>query len=71
MIDELNLVIRGWGNSFKIGDVKELYRGLDQWIRMRIRSFIEKKKAVKHQNYRLPNKMLRDLGLNSLLTDVL
>lgn len=71
MIDELNLVIRGWGNSFKIGDVKGLYRRLDQWIRMRIRSFIEKKKAVKHQNYRLPNKMLRDLGLNSLLTDVL
>ena len=68
---ELNLVIRGWGNSFKIGDVKKLYEKLDQWIRMRVRSFIEKKKAVMHQNYRLPNKMLRKLGLNSLLTDVL
>lgn len=71
IIDELNLVIRGWGNSFKIGDVKDLYRKLDQWIRMRIRSFIEKKKAVMHQNYRLPNKMLENLGLDSLLTDVL
>jgi len=71
IIDELNLVIRGWGNSFKIGDVKNLYEKLDQWIRMRVRSFMEKKKAVMYQNYRLPNKMLRNLGLKSLLTDVL
>jgi group II intron reverse transcriptase/maturase len=48
IIDELNLVIRGWGNSFKIGDVKNLYEKLDQWIRMRVRSFMEKKKAVMH-----------------------
>ena len=70
VIAELNLVITGWGHSFKLGNVKTLYRKLDKWIRMRIRCFIEKKKA-EGQNYRLPNKMLRDLGLKSLLTDVL
>ena len=71
MIAELNRVIRGWGNSFKIGDIKTLYKKLDSWIRMRVRSFIEKKKAVMHQNYRLPNKILRELGLKLLLTNVL
>ncbi|WP_041607802.1 group II intron maturase-specific domain-containing protein [Halobacteroides halobius] len=70
MIDELNLIIRGWGNSFLLGNIKGLYKKLDGWIRMRVRCFIEGKKA-KGQNYRLPNKILRDLGLESLLTDVL
>lgn len=70
IIDELNLIIRGWGNSYKLGNVKTLYKRLDKWIRMRVRCFIEGKKAS-GQNYRLPNKMLRKLGLNSLLTDVL
>lgn len=71
VINELNLVLRGWGHYFKIGNVKMLYKKLDKWIRMRIRSFIEGKKATRHQNYRLPNKYLRENGLDSLLTDVL
>ncbi|MCK8828594.1 group II intron reverse transcriptase/maturase, partial [Natroniella acetigena] len=37
IIAELNPVLRGWGNYFKIGNVKRLYRKLDGWIRMRIR----------------------------------
>ncbi|WP_459835361.1 group II intron reverse transcriptase/maturase [Halanaerobaculum tunisiense] len=71
IIDELNLVLKGWGHYFKIGNIKTLYRKLDKWIRMRIRSFIEGKKAIIHQNYRLSNKFLREEGLDSLLTDVL
>ncbi|WP_345947227.1 group II intron maturase-specific domain-containing protein [Natroniella acetigena] len=59
------------GNYFKIGNVKRLYRKLDGWIRMRIRSFIEKKKAIIHQNHRLSNSYLRNKGLQSLLIDVL
>ncbi|MCK8827739.1 hypothetical protein MWH25_08300 [Natroniella acetigena] len=69
IIAELNPVLRGWGNYFKIGDIKKLYRRLDEWIKMRIRSFIEKKKAIMHQNYRLSNSYLRDKGLQSLLEE--
>jgi len=45
MMGELNSVIRGWGNYFKIGDVKKLYTRLDKWIRMKVRTYIEKKKS--------------------------
>ena len=45
MMGELNSVIRGWGNYFKIGDVKKLFKRLDKWIRTKVRTFIEKKKS--------------------------
>jgi len=45
MIGRLNSVIRGWGNYFKIGNVKWLFKNLDKWIRTRVRTFIEKRKS--------------------------
>lgn len=66
VIKNLNPIIRGWGNYYKKSNVKTLYKDLDQWIRMRIRAFIEKKKAVMHQNRRIPNKWLAEQGLVSL-----
>lgn len=45
MMGELNSVIRGWGNYFKIGNVKKLFTKLDKWIRTKVRTFIEKKKS--------------------------
>ena len=33
----LNSVIRGWVNYFKLADAKRLLKGLDEWIRRRIR----------------------------------
>jgi len=45
MIGRLNSVIRGWGNYFKIGNVKRLFERLDCWIRTRVRTFIERKKS--------------------------
>lgn len=68
IVGELNPIIRGWGNYFGNGNVKELFKRLDKWIRMRIRSYMEEKKAVKHQNKRIPNAVLRQKGLKSLLT---
>ncbi|TDX42957.1 group II intron reverse transcriptase/maturase [Orenia marismortui] len=68
IIGELNPVLRGWANYFKFGNVKRLFRKLDSWIRMRIRAFMEKKKAILNQNYRISNSMLEDKGLISLLT---
>ncbi len=45
-------------------DVKGLFGELDSWIRMRLRCFLEKKKAVKHP--RIKNSTFASMGLVSL-----
>lgn len=70
VIDQLNPALRGFGNYYRMANVKGLYGRLDEWVRMRLRCFIEKKKAVKHQNYRISTALLCSYGLVSL-TDVL
>jgi group II intron reverse transcriptase/maturase len=35
--DRLNQVVRGWTNYFKRADAKNLLKGLDEWLRSRIR----------------------------------
>jgi len=68
MMGELNSVIRGWGNYFKIGDVKKLYTRLDKWIRMKVRTFIEKKKS-NYAKQRLSKYVLKSrYNLTSLTT---
>jgi group II intron reverse transcriptase/maturase len=68
IIKRLNAKIYGWANYFGHGNVKMLFRRLDEWIRMRLRSYMEKKKAVMNQNKRIPNSFFRKKGLVSLLT---
>ena len=34
---ELNYIIRGWVNYFKLADMKKLMKTLDQWLRRRLR----------------------------------
>ena len=63
IIEHLNPVVRGWGNYFRYGNVKKLYQRLDEWTRMRLRSFLEKKRAVTHQNKRIGNWQLKSQGL--------
>ncbi|SFL78323.1 group II intron maturase-specific domain-containing protein [Nitrosomonas communis] len=36
LIDEINPVIRGWGNDYKKAHARELFNQLDRWIRRRI-----------------------------------
>jgi len=67
IIRELNPKIIGWGNYFGHGNVKGLFQRLDEWIRMRLRSYIEKKKS-RNQNQRIPNAVFQQKGLKSLLT---
>jgi RNA-directed DNA polymerase len=67
LIKRLNRVIMGWGHYFKIGNVKSLFRRLDQWIRMRVRSFIKKRKSRNH-NWQIPNKHLSNMGLKTLIS---
>lgn len=63
LADYLNPLIRGWGNYFRIGDVKRCFATLDSWTRMRLRSFLKKKHALSlsaHRRY--PNQFFRDKG---------
>jgi hypothetical protein len=66
MIEDLNPVIRGWGNYYKVGDVTSLFEDLDQWIRMRLRSKVIRRHATWRSNAKMPNRVLRGLGLVSL-----
>lgn len=66
VINRVNYTLRGFGNYYRMADVKSLFAELDGWVRMRLRCYLEKKKAVKHQNYRIPNAYLTSLGLVSL-----
>jgi RNA-directed DNA polymerase len=66
MIKDLNPVLRGWGNYFKVGDVTSLFEDLDKWIRMRLRSKVIRRHATTLSNRKMPNHILRSLGLVSL-----
>jgi hypothetical protein len=66
MIEDLNPVIRGWGNYFKVGDVTSLFEDLDSWIRMRLRSKVIRRHANALSNAKMPNRVLRSMGLVSL-----
>ena len=65
VVVRLNPVIRGWGNYFKHGNVNWLFGKLDGWVRMRLRSFMEKKKTPV-SNYRIRNAHFEALGLERL-----
>jgi len=67
VIGNLNPIVVGWGNYFKIANVNGLYVRLDGWTRMRLRAFKEKKKSYL-SNTRIRNDFLKNLGLKSLST---
>jgi len=70
VIEKLNRVIRGTANYFAptFADVGDCFRGLDRWIRMRLRCMKYKRKS-RADNGRLRLRHLRDLGL-LFLTDL-
>jgi RNA-directed DNA polymerase len=68
VVNSLNPVIRGWGNYFSDGHVAELFERLDQWIRMRLRSFKRKRVAKPGLNWQMPTQVLKDMGLVSLVS---
>jgi RNA-directed DNA polymerase len=68
MIDELNPVLRGWGNYFAQGDVISLFGDLDKWIRERLRSQVRGSKARLVSRSKLPTRRLDALELVRLET---
>ena len=69
VVTQLNAVVRGTANYFAttFSAVGDLFRGLDRWLRMRIRCMKFKRKS-RADNWRLRLKHLRSLGFCSCPT---
>jgi group II intron reverse transcriptase/maturase len=65
MIEQLNPLLRGWGNYYAMGDVVKLFENLDAWIRMRLRSKARSRFKARGavDNIKWPNRAFDDLGL--------
>jgi RNA-directed DNA polymerase len=66
MIEDLNPLLRGWGNYFAPGDVGRLFDDLDQWIRMRLRSKAIKRKSTGRGQAKTPIAAFHRMGLVNL-----
>jgi group II intron reverse transcriptase/maturase len=67
VIDNLNPVIRGWGNYHREGRNVGLFAKLDVWVRNRLRGYVSKRWQIHHRlNVIMTNKELTQLGLLSL-----
>ena len=49
LVTELNLVVKGWGNYFRLGSVSRAYRTVDGHLRNRLRRWLCHKHKVKGQ----------------------
>jgi RNA-directed DNA polymerase len=43
IVDDLNLVLRGWGAYFRVGNAAQTFRSLDEYVRERLSLFLQKK----------------------------
>ncbi len=59
IVDSLNPLLRGWGNYFKMSEVKQVFEELDSWIRRRLRCI--KWRQWKHPRTRLKKLLKRGL----------
>jgi hypothetical protein len=49
LVGALNLVVKGWGNYFRLGSVSKAYRAVDGHVRYRLRRWLCHKHKVKGQ----------------------
>ena len=49
LVGELNLVVKGWGNYFRLGSVSKAYRAVDGHTRHRLRQWLCHKHKVQGQ----------------------
>ena len=67
LIDELNPIIRGWGNYYRQAHVRRLFNRLDRWIRRRIWSHHHKRWRNCGWKTLPESKLHGELGLVSLI----
>jgi RNA-directed DNA polymerase len=65
LVGELNLVVKGWGNYFRLGSVSKAYRAVDGHVRYRLRQWLcQKHKVQGHGRNRFRDEYLyQKLGL--------
>jgi RNA-directed DNA polymerase len=65
LVGELNLVVKGWGNYFRLGSVSRAYRVVDSHTRHRLRQWLcHKHKVQGHGRNRFKDEYLyQKLGL--------
>jgi len=73
IVDDVSRTLRGWFEYFKHSHPPRMFRRLDQWVRMRLRSILRKRHKGKGRgrgfdHIRWPNRYFTELGLFSLLT---
>ena len=52
VVAELSLKLRGWGNYFKLAEVKVVFEDLDRWIRRKLRNMIWRQWKKPQTRYR-------------------
>jgi group II intron reverse transcriptase/maturase len=70
VIDKLNPVLRGWGNYFRTGNAANKFTQVDDYVWMRLRSLIRKRKGRELAPDELPSwtrHRFHQLGLHKLL----
>ena len=68
VVTAVNPVLRGWGQYFRHGHCLKAFDRLDGWVRMRLRSFLWKRKARGRAHHLWPNAYWASLGLFALVT---
>ena len=63
VIDQLNPVIRGWGNYYRKARVRRLFNELDRWIERRIYSFLAKRWRNTMWRRYPTRRLIREFGL--------
>ncbi len=63
VIDQLNPVIRGWGNYYRKARVRRLFNQLDRWIERRIHSFLAKRWRNTMWRRYPTRRLIREFGL--------
>ncbi len=73
IVQEVNRSLKGWLNYFQHSSYANVFRALDGWIRMRLRSILRKRRkrhgrgrGSDHQRW--PNRFFAEQGLYSLVT---
>jgi RNA-directed DNA polymerase len=71
VVAAVNPILCGWGTYFRHGHCQTRFARVDAWVRMRLRSFLWKRKARGRAHQLWPNAYWTGLGLFSLSTLVL